>query len=49
MALWERSFVEFLVDKIKENGVLSSGYHSSEEIESDVIDQIWNAYEEFSN
>ncbi len=47
MSLGIRSFVEFLIDEIKKEGVLSSGYHSSEEIESDIIDQIWNAYENY--
>lgn len=48
MSIGTRGFIEFLIDKIKENGILSSGYHSSEEIEGDIIDQIWNAYEDFS-
>ena len=48
MSIGTRGFVVFLIEKIKDKGILSSGYHSSEEIESDIIDQIWEAYEEFS-
>jgi hypothetical protein len=42
-----RSFVEFLVKKIEEEETLNSNYRSSNEIESDIIDIIWNAYESY--
>jgi len=48
MSLGIRSFVEFLINEIEINGVLSSDYHSSEEIEGDIIDQIWDAYEKYN-
>lgn len=46
MALWERSFVEFLIEKIKIEGLLCKTY-SIEEIQEDVIEMIWKAYDEF--
>jgi len=48
MGLWERGFVEFLIEKIKKEGLPSGGYHSDSEIESNVIDMIWDAYEKFN-
>lgn len=46
MSIGDRGFVEFLVAKINEKGVISSGY-SEEEIRRDIVDMIWEAYEEF--
>jgi hypothetical protein len=46
MSLDIRGFVEFLIDKIKEEGICGSGY-SNEERERDVIDTIWKAYEDW--
>ena len=46
MSLGIRGFVEFLISEIKKEGVRSIGWSDSE-IESDVIDQIWNAYENY--
>jgi len=48
MSIGTRGFIELLIDKIRYEGILSSGYHSSEEIESDVIDMVWEAYGEFN-
>lgn len=39
-----KKFVEFLEDYIKQHGLLSGGYHSDDEIESNVVDMIWDAY-----
>jgi hypothetical protein len=46
MGLADRSFVEYLINKIKKEGIYGSGYSDSER-ESDVIDMIWDAYYEF--
>jgi len=47
MSFLTRSFVEFLVKKIEKDGVLGSGYSDGER-ERDVIDMIWEAYEDFN-
>ena len=47
MGLWERGFVEFLIEKVKKEGILGDGYDYQER-ESDVIDMILEAYEEFN-
>lgn len=47
MSLELRGFVEFLVKEIEKEGVRGSGW-SQQEVESDVIDQIWNAYEKWN-
>ena len=46
MSFLTRSFVEFLIKKIESKGILGSN-HSDGERERDVIDMIWEAYEEF--
>jgi len=46
MSIGTRGFIEFLVEKIKYEGVLGFGYDTAE-VEKDVIDMIWEAYEEF--
>lgn len=43
MSIGLRGFVEFIIDEINKKGVRSSGW-SEEEIRSDVIDMIWDAY-----
>ena len=47
MSIGDRGFVEFLIEKIKREGILSACSYSTDEIEQDVIDMIWEAYEEF--
>lgn len=47
MSLSGRGFVEFLVKEIERKGILGCGY-DTEEIKQDVIDMIWEAYEEFN-
>jgi hypothetical protein len=48
MSLGIRSFVEFVVKKIEKEGVLGQDY-SSEERTQDVIDMIWQAYDDYEN
>lgn len=46
MSLGIRGFVEFLISEIRKEGVRGEGW-SQQEVESDIIDQIWNAYEKY--
>ena len=47
MSIGNRGFVEFLIEKIKKESILSACGYSTDEIEQNVIDMIWEAYEEF--
>lgn len=47
MGLWERGFVEFLIEKIKKEGIRDTGWSNEERVEN-VIDMIWEAYYEFN-
>jgi hypothetical protein len=47
MSLGIRGFIEYLVKKIEDEGIMSGGYYSQSETESDVIDMIWSAYESY--
>ena len=39
-----KKFVEHLIEHIKKNGIKSECYYGADEVESDVIDMIWDAY-----
>ena len=47
MSLGIRGFVEFLIDEINKEGIVTCGW-SDETVQSRVIDQIWNAYEKWN-
>lgn len=47
MSLAIRSYTEFIIDRIKEEGILDGSYHSTKEVENDVIEMIWKSYEEW--
>jgi hypothetical protein len=47
MSIGTRGFIEFLIEKIKKEGIYGSGY-SNEEREEDVIRTIWKAYEDWN-
>jgi len=49
MSMTLRSFVDYLIKRIQTEGILSGNYYSAEEVENDIIDQIWNAYEDYEN
>ena len=46
MSINTRGFVEFLVEHIKDQGVLGSA-HSNQEVEDDVVNMIWEAYNNY--
>jgi len=47
MSIGDRGFVEFIVEKIKNEGILNASDNSTEEIKQDVINMIWEAYEQW--
>ena len=47
MSMGLRGFVEFVEKKIEEEGILYGSEHSYDEIVTDTIDMIWQAYEEW--
>lgn len=47
MSIGLRGFVEFLVKKIEEEGLLGSGFTDSER-EDDIIKTIWDVYHEWN-
>ena len=46
MSLGMRGFVEFLIDRLHDEGICGDGYSEKERMD-DVVETIWDAYEEW--